>query len=103
MSRSGAVVSPSKLLVCLLAAVALCVCHAASDQPSSEYRAIKKLTLANGSTFYLRLPRLLTNPEATYKKSGRFVRTFNDTCGLYSVIMNIGKCMSQVPDGQSLT
>jgi hypothetical protein len=49
-------------------------------------RPARFITLSNGQTFCLRLPRLLKNPELDVLGSKKFARTYDDTCGLYSIV-----------------
>lgn len=70
------------LVVVLLAAAAA----AAKPRDSTPERQAILLTLAKGQKYNLRLPRLLANP-VTGGYDNTFVRTYNDTCGLYGIAM----------------
>lgn len=51
-------------------------------------RPVRTTKLPSGEIYCLRLPRLLSNPELAKDNSSTFVRTWNDTCGLYTVMLS---------------
>jgi hypothetical protein len=51
-------------------------------------RPARLITLSNGQTFCLRLPRFLKTPELDVLGTKKFARTYDDTCGLYGIVFS---------------
>lgn len=51
-------------------------------------RPVRQIKLPSGEIFCLRLPRFLKNPELDVLGTKKFVRTWGDTCGLYSIVFS---------------
>jgi hypothetical protein len=56
-------------------------CMATSSRPVHRLKV-------EGKVFCLRLPRVLKNPPVDVTGTKKFVRTYNDTCGLYGVVFS---------------
>lgn len=54
----------------------------------TKERPVHRLTLDNGRTFCLQLPRLLKNPEKAVAGTASFARTYNDTCGMFAITLH---------------
>ncbi|WIA38506.1 hypothetical protein OEZ86_001828 [Tetradesmus obliquus] len=91
--------APAAALLLLALALLACSAHAQDSQHwkpnrppracvAKDDRAVRLITLANGQTFCLRMPRYLKNPELDVLGKKKFARTFDDTCGLYGIVFS---------------